>query len=337
MIRYLIFFIYTFCVVISAPLCAFARDFDPVIIYQGSIELNSFNVSIHTGVKRFEEKTGFKCTEVVSGVNSKDYVESIIRYADLGYSPIFILYGNHFQDLVSFVRSYPATRFIVLDTVRDEPNIFSFILAEQEGSFLAGALAAMASKSNIIGFVSVVDTPFQRRFLCGYIQGAKHVNSDIKVLEGFTGDYTGAWFDGNATAALANTMMDKGADVIYQAAGGAGPAVLEAVAARGRLGIGVDINQNGLFPGSVLTSMVKHTDKAIFAALMIAKRGVWRDNYKRLGLAQNAVGVVFDENNKSIVTPHMRSYIEKIRNDIVFGLIKVYDFTEDRKCSGSAE
>ncbi len=73
---------------------------------------------------------------------------------------------------------------------------------------------------------------------------------------------------------------------------------LKPVLKRGRLGIGVDINQNSLHPGSVLTSMVKHTDKAIYAALMLARRGIWRDNYKRLGLEQEAVGIVFDEHNK---------------------------------------
>ncbi len=152
---------------------AYAEEFKPVVIYQGSIELNSFNVSIHKGVQRFELKTDYKCTEVVTSLNMDDYVKCVTEYADRGYSPIFMLYGNHFPGLVGFTRKYPATRFIVLDTVRDEPNIFSFILAEHEGSFLAGALAAMVSKTKKIGFVSVVDTPFQRRFLCGYAQGAK--------------------------------------------------------------------------------------------------------------------------------------------------------------------
>ncbi|WP_432735311.1 BMP family ABC transporter substrate-binding protein [Maridesulfovibrio sp. FT414] len=315
-----------------ASICSADWKFNPVLVYQGSIESNSFNISIHKGVERFEQKTGYKCTEVVTSYDIGEYVECIGNYTEQGYSPVFMLYGNHFPGLVDFVRRYPTTRFIVLDTVRDEPNMFSFVLAEHEGSFLAGVLAAKATKSNILGFISVVDTPFQRRFLCGYRQGAKYVNPDIEILEGFTGDYPGSWFDGNATAALANRMMDNGADVIFQAAGGAGPAVLKAAAARGRLGIGVDINQNGLYPGSVLTSMVKRTDQAVFAALMLARRGIWRDNYKRLGLAQGAVGLVFDENNSGLVTPEMRSYLQNVRNDIVFGRISVHDYTEDEVC-----
>ena len=122
-----------------------------------------------------------------------------------------------------------------------------------------------------------------------------------------------------------------------QAAGGAGPAVLEAVSSRGRLGIGVDINQNGLFPGSVLTSMIKRTDKAVFAALMLAKQGIWRDNYKRLGLAQDAVDIVFDRYNRHLVSSDMRSRIETIRKDIVLGDIRVHDFAEDGTCPSDKE
>ncbi|CCO25486.1 BMP family ABC transporter substrate-binding protein [Maridesulfovibrio hydrothermalis] len=330
--RYFIILISFFAVLFAYADCAHADKFNPVIIYQGSIEDNSFNVSVHEGVKSFTEKTGLNCTEVVVGFGMDKYFDCVVKYADDGYSPIFALYGNHFSGLVDFVRRYPATRFIVLDTVYDEPNMFSFVLEEHEGSFLAGALAAMASKSKIIGFISVVDIPFLRRFWCGYVQGAKYVDPQITVLDGFIGSYDGAWFDGNATAALADDLMDQGADVIYQAAGGAGPAVLKAAAARGKLGIGVDVNQNGLYPGSVLTSMLKRTDKIILAALMLAKRGIWRDNFKRLGLEQEVVGISFDEHNKSLITSEMRLRIETIKKDIVLGSISVHDYTEDLKC-----
>lgn len=335
--RYLFILLVFLSVVMLQPINSCAEKFNPVLIYQGPIEDNSFSVSIHKGVEKFKKRTGADCTEVEVGLKFKEYLDTITEYADKGYSPIFILYGNHFPDMVSFVRKYPATRFIVLDTVRDQPNVYSFVLADHEGSFLAGALAAMASKAGKIGFVSVVETPFQRRFECGYAQGAKFINSDIEVFNAYTGDAVGGWFDGKATARLANKMMDQGVDVIFQAAGGAGPAVLEACAARGKLGIGVDINQNGLYPGSVLTSMVKRMDKAIFAALMLAKRNIWRDNYKRLGLEQEAVELVFDGNNRELVTPEMRNRIEDIRKKIVLGEIVVNENFEAKNCERDAK
>ncbi|WP_051261442.1 BMP family lipoprotein [Desulfovibrio inopinatus] len=119
---------------------------------------------------------------------------------------------------------------------------------------------------------------------------------------------------------------------IYQAAGGAGPAVLEAAAKRGKLGIGVDRNQNGLFPGYVLTSMIKRTDQVVYAALMHAWRGVWRDNIKHFGIVQNAIGLIFDENNANLVTDDMRQRIETLRSKIALGEIHIHDYVTDNSC-----
>ena len=309
-----------------------AETFRPIVIYQGDIEANTFNLTIHDGVRRFVEKNGVPCEEVVVGNESTDYMDKLKQVADEGYNPIFLIYGNHVKGLASFIRQYPNTRFIALGTVLDEPNLFSLDFAEHEGSFLAGALAAMVSRSKIIGFISVSDLPLMRRFSCGYEQGAKYVDPNIKVLVGFTGSYKNAWFDNPATAKMANGFMDQGADVIYQAAGGAGLGVLDACAARGKLAIGVDRNQNGVHPGFVLTSMLKRTDQVVYAALMHAKRGIWRDNIKSFGVAQDAVGLAFDENNASLITDDMRKRLDALQSKIVLGEIQVHDYVHDNAC-----
>ncbi|GAB7080189.1 BMP family ABC transporter substrate-binding protein [Megalodesulfovibrio paquesii] len=303
-----------------------------MLIYQGNIGENSFNLNIHEGVARFFRTSGVRCEELVVGFDPDSYNRQLESVARQGYNPIVLVYGSHFDRLQKFIKQYPDIRFIVLGTVEDEPNLFSMDFAEHEGSFLAGALAAMTTKTNVLAFVSVSDLPLMRRFACGFEQGAKHVNPDVTVLTGFTGSYPGAWFDGNATAALANQFMDQGADVVFQVAGAAGPAVLEAAARRGRLGIGVDRNQNGLYPGHVLTSMIKRTDKAIFAALMLAWRGVWRDNIKTFGLAQEGVDLVFDEHNAALVPSTLRSRIDTLKSRIVLGEIRVHDYVKDLRC-----
>lgn len=307
-------------------------DFNPIVIYQGDIQANSFNLTIHEGVARFVSQTGVNCEERVVGNDDSDFMGYLERVCQSGYNPVFLLYGNHIKQLTTFIRKYPDIRFIALGTVRDAPNMFSLDFAEHEGSFLAGALAAMVSKSRVIAFVSVSDLPLMRRFACGYEQGARYVDPEIKVLTGFIGTYPNAWFDSEATSRMANAFMDQGADIVYQAAGAAGLAVLEAAAKRGRLGVGVDRNQNGLFPGHVLTSMVKRSDQVVFAALVHAYRGVWRDNIKIFGLAQDAVGLVFDENNASLVSPAMRERVEAIKGDIVLGRITVHDYVSDNRC-----
>ncbi len=313
-----------------------AEKFSPLFIYQGSISKNSFNVAIHAGIERFVKKTGEVCKEVVIGTGITDYMNALDKYSKAGFNPIFLLYGNHIKELPSYIRKYPNTRFIALGVAADEPNLFSLDFAEHEGSFLAGALAAMTSQSKTIGFISVSDLPLMRRFSCGYEQGAKYIDPDITVLVHFTGTYLNAWFDGKATGKAANALMDTGADVIYQAAGGAGTAVLEAVAKRGKLGIGVDRNQNGLYPGHVLTSMIKRTDMVIYAALMHARRGIWRDSIKHFGVVQNAVSLAFDENNAALVTPEMRQRIERITSKIALGEIQIHDYVTDNTCPSLA-
>lgn len=309
-----------------------AASFKPLVVYQGDKLANSYNAAIHSGVERFVRKSGIPCKEVVVGFGGDEYMECVKTHCGQGYSPIFLVYGNYIKGIRKFVRSYPETRFLVFGSVVDEPNVFSLNFAEHEGSFLAGALAAMASKSRMVAFISVNSTPLMRRFACGFAQGVKYIDSSIKVLIGFTGRYPGAWFDGKATAGLANTFMDQGADVIYQAAGGAGPAVLEAVAKRGRLGIGVDKNQNGLFPGHVLSSMLKRTDQVVFAVLMHAWRGIWRDNVKTFGVVQDAVGLAFDENNATLVSEAMRARLAEIKSNIALGKIQVHDYVTDNTC-----
>lgn len=304
--------------------------FKPAVVYQWDIESNSYNKSIHNGVQRLAEKTGELCIEKVVNGDVGKYVAEVEALANKGYSPIILPYGGHYPKLVLLARKYIRTRFIVFDTIKDEPNIYSFTLSMHEGSFLAGALAALTSQSGVIGFVSVTDIPSLRSFLCGYTQGAKYISPEISVLSGFTGRYPQAWFDGKATAALAHSLMDKGADVIFQAAGAAGPAVLKTAAERGKLGIGVDVNQNGLYPGSVLTSVVKRMDMVVYASLILAKRKVWRDNIRRTGLAQGAVDIIFDNHNASLITPEIREQINELKRGIIMGEIHVHDYqTED--------
>ncbi len=317
---------------LAAPLAAQDRVFKPIVIYQGDVRANAYNQAIHQGVTRFVEKTGDPCVEREAGGGAAGYKAALEQAASEGYNPVVVIYGDNIGDDLPFIRSHPQTRFIAFGARIDEPNITALDFAEHEGAFLAGALAAMVSKSKVIGFIAVNGQPLFRRFACGYEQGARYADPEIRVLTGFLGDYQNAWFDKTGAANLADALMDQGADVIFQAAGGAGLGVLDACAARGRLAIGVDVNQNGAHPGNVLTSMIKKTDLVVYAALMQAKRDIWRDNMKTFGLAQDAVGLVFDENNASLVTEDMIKRLDALRCGVIVGKIKVRDYVKENAC-----
>ncbi|HET6519866.1 MAG TPA: BMP family ABC transporter substrate-binding protein, partial [Geminicoccaceae bacterium] len=127
-------------------------------------------------------------------------------------------------------------------------------------------------------------------------------------------------------AELARGQFDRGADVVYAAAGGTGLGVLQAAADTGHLAIGVDSNQNHLQPGHILTSMVKRVDNAVYEAFMSAKGGNWEAGVRNLGLADEGVGYALDEHNRDLITPEMESAVEEAKRKIVAGEIEVTDY-----------
>ena len=131
---------------------------------------------------------------------------------------------------------------------------------------------------------------------------------------------------------MARSQIDQGADVLYQVAGGAGAGVLQAAADAGKFGIGVDSNQNAMFPGNVLTSMTKRVDVATYNAMMDEKNGKFTAGHVVLGLAEEGVGAAFDDNNASLITPEMKAAVDKATADIISGAVKVHDWMDDKAC-----
>jgi len=208
----------------------------------------------------------------------------------------------------------------------------SVVFKEHEGSFLVGLLAAQASKTNKVGFVGGMDIPLIRKFACGYVQGVKHAKKDAEVFQNMTGTTGAAWNDPVKGGELAKSQIDRGADVIYHAAGGTGVGVMRAAADAGKLGIGVDSNQNGMHPGKILTSMVKRVDLAAYNAFDQAKKGTFKAGVSNLGLAEDGVAWALDEHNKALITPEMKAAADKAAADIKSGAIKVHDYMSDSKC-----
>ena len=202
---------------------------------------------------------------------------------------------------------------------------------EHEGSYLVGMLAAMASKSGTIGFIGGMDIPLIRHFGCGYAQGAKAVNPDIKIVSNMTGTTPAAWNDPVKGSELTKAQISEGADVIYAAAGGTGVGVLQTAADEGVLSVGVDSNQNHLHPGKVLTSMLKRVDVAVYEA-MKAGADLETGSSMVLGLAEDGVGYAMDDNNADLITDEMRAAAEEARQKIIDGEIEVVSYYANDTC-----
>ena len=311
---------------------AIAADIKPALLYDlGGKFDKSFNEAAFNGAEKFKAETGIEYVEFeVSNASQRE--QALRRFAEDGRNPIVMTGFSWAESLDKVATDFPDLQFAIVDMVVDKPNIRSIVFKEQEGSYIVGLLAGMASQTKKVGFVGGMDIPLIHKFACGYIGGAKSVGPDVKVLEAYTGTTPDAWNDPVKGGEIAKSQFDQGSDVVYHAAGGTGVGVLQAAADGGKLGIGVDSNQNGLQPGKVLTSMLKRVDTAVHGAFTDAKDGKLKGGINDLGLKEGGVDYALDENNKDLITPEMKAAAEKAKADIIAGTITVHDYMSDDTC-----
>lgn len=305
----------------------------PAIVYdKGGKFDKSFNEGVFIGAEKFRTETGIAFRDFEPN-NDAQIEQALRRFARDGHSPIVAVGFSQATALQKVAAEFPQLKFTIIDMVVELPNVQSVVFKEHEGSYLVGLLAAMASKSNKVGFVGGMDIPLIRKFACGYLQGVKAAKKDAEIFQNMTGSTPAAWNDPVKGGELAKSQIDRGADVIYHAAGGTGIGVLRAVADAGKLGIGVDSNQNALQPGRVLTSMLKRVDVAAYNSFAAAKNGTWQPGVSVLGLKEDGIAWALDDNNKELITPEMKEAADKARAEIIAGTVKVHDYMSDQKCT----
>ncbi|MBK5566552.1 BMP family ABC transporter substrate-binding protein [Ensifer sp. 2YAB10] len=311
---------------------ALAADIKPAIIYDlGGKFDKSFNEAAFNGAEKFKTETGVEYREFEIA-NDAQREQALRRFASDGNSPIVMAGFNWAASLEKIAPEYPDIKFAIIDMVVEKPNVKSVVFKEQEGSYLVGVLAGLASKSKTVSFIGGMDVPLIHKFACGYVGGAKSTGADVKVLEAYTGTTPDAWNDPVKGGEIAKSQIDQGSDVVYHAAGGTGVGVLQAAADAGKLGIGVDSNQNGLQPGKVLTSMLKRVDVAVYEAFTAAKNDKFEFGISNLGLKEDGVGYALDDNNKALITPEMLDAVEKVKAEIIAGKVEVHDYMSDESC-----
>ena len=304
----------------------------PAVVYDAGGKFDkSFNEAAYNGMERFRKETGGSYLEFEIA-NDTQREQAFRRMAQKGANPIIGIGFTQASALEKVAKEFPQLKFAIVDMVVNLPNVQSVVFKEQEGAFLAGMAAAMASTSGKVGFVGGMDVPLIRRFQCGYEQGAKHANPKAETLSNMTGTTPAAWSDPTRGGELARNQFSRGVDVIFAAAGGTGVGVYQAAKDQGRLAIGVDSNQNHLHPGTMLTSMMKRVDVAVFSISKAVKDGSWKPGVQVLGLKENGVALAMDEHNAKLVTPEMKKKLDAAQADIVAGRIKVADYMADNAC-----
>ena len=304
----------------------FARA-EPAVVYDmGGKFDKSFNEAGFRGVEHYKKETGGKVLEFEIA-NETQREQALRRMAERGASPIIGIGFSQAAAVQKVAKEFPKLKFTVIDGVAEGPNVQSVLFKEQEGSFLVGVIAAMASKTGKVGFIGGMDIPLIRRFQCGYDQGVKWANPKDEVYVNTVGTTGAAWNDPARGAELAKAQFSKGVDVVFAAAGATGTGIYQAAKDAGKYAIGVDSNQNFMQPGTMLTSMLKRVDTAVYNGLKDHKPGL-----VVLGLKEGGVDYTVDEYNARLITPAMKQKAEAARAEIVGGKIKVAEKIEGGTC-----
>jgi basic membrane protein A len=306
-----------------------------LIIAQGGLGDKSYNDLADSGFRKACAANKIVCKDV----ESKDVVaqaENILRTAagPGGFGVIVDLEYTHGTPLRTVAADYPKVGFAILNEVEPGANVASLLFKEQEGSYLAGALAAMVASDPkisgvgpkpIIGVIGGVKSAGIDKFIVGYIQGAHDIdpNCEVKVA------YANNFGDPAVGLQMAKAMFDQGASIVYQVAGGTGIGVIQAAQQTGHYAIGVDTDQDGLAPGHVLTSMIKRTDIAVAAVIDDYAHGKFPGGKTvTFGLKENGVGLSPMTYTKTLIPPADLARVDDLKAKILSGEIKVWDVTE---------
>jgi basic membrane protein A len=222
--------------------------------------------------------------------------------------------------LKTVAAKYPDVKFAIVDGSVDLPNVRGLQFNAEQGSFLAGYLAALMSTTKKIGFVGGEDIDLIRKFLYGYSAGAKAADPTVEVLPA---KYVGNWDSLDTGHADAQQLFGSGADIVYHAAGRAGLGVINAAKEQDKYAIGVDGDQDGVAQGHVLTSMIKHVDEAVYATIQDTIKGGFTSGTKVYDLASGGVGLSPMTYTKAKIGPEKLAKVDKIAADIKAGKLKV--------------
>lgn len=305
------------------------------LVLAGFLGDKSFNDSAFEGIKKAQDEFGIEVKVMESKVPA-DWESNLVAMAAEKYD-IVIGVSAQFQEIIKkHAPEFPDVKFAVIDSVVKADNVVSAIFAQNEGSFLAGAAAAMftqktditnVNKDKTIGWVGGMDIPVLHDFLVGYEQGAKYIDPETKVLVSFAGTFN----DPLKGKELTLAQYSQGADVVMNVASNTGNGILEAAKQEGKYAIGVDLDQDGIYPGSILTSMLKRVDMASYTIVKSVVDGTYKGGETlKMDISNGGVGLTdMSTMKKALGDKFPQDILDKIQqltDDVKAGKIKVESY-----------
>lgn len=302
-----------------------------LIISQSGLGDQSYNDLAYEGFKRGLEATKLEGRPVESKEVVAQATEILRRASDADFGLVIDLEYAHGEPLLAVAKDYPDTKYAILNQVREGANIASVLFKEQEGSYLAGMLAGLVTTDTsikginaepVIGVIGGTKSAGIDKFIVGYIEGAKAANANIDVKVAYSNNFA----DPAVGLQMAKAMFEQGADIVYHVAGGTGMGVIQAAKESGHYAIGVDTDQDGIAPGSVLTSMIKRTDVAVEAIIKdYAADKFGGGQTVTFDLKENGVGLSEMKHTKDLIPAAILEKVEAAKQGILSGDIKVWD------------
>lgn len=306
-----------------------------LVVAQGGLGDQSYNDLANVGFKRAIEATGLSS----STIESDDIVgqgEQLLRRAgQAGINLVVDLEFSHNEVIGKVAADFPESDWVIFNAEAPGDNVASVLFQEQEGSYLAGALAALQTTNTsdpninadkVLGVIGGASSVGIDKFLVGFIEGAKAVDPEVEVLTAYSNDFA----DPAKGQQLAQAMFEQGADIVYAVAGGTGAGVIQAAQDAGRYAIGVDDDQDGVAPGNVLTSVLKRADLAVESVITDYAAGNFPGGTTlTFGLKENAVGLTEFTHTKDVIAPEALAKVEELKAGIIAGDIKVWNVVTD--------
>lgn len=287
-----------------------------MLLARGGLGDRSFNDSAYAGLQEAQKQLGIRF-ETADFTSDEANLEALRRFARQEYD---LIIGVGFENAVyieTVAKEFPDRNFAIIDVEVEGGNVASIVYREQEGDFLMGVLAAMLTKSKIVGFIGGMDIEIIQRIESGFKQDVAYQDSSVEVISDMAGTFT----DPEVGKSLALAQYATGVDVIYNAAGRTGLGIIEAAKETGQLTIGTSGDQRYLAPGNVVGNRPKRVDTAVLMLVQEVADDKFTAGTRSLGLKEEGLSLgPFDEN---LVTGLMLERLELLKQQIIAGEIVV--------------
>ncbi|ELZ82228.1 BMP family protein [Haloferax larsenii] len=309
----------------------------------GGLGDKSFNDAAKRGIEQAKSELGIAYEEAQPSA-AEEFPQFQRRFAQSSspnYDLVSCIGFAQKSALSETAPNFPDQNFMIVDDEVDEPNVASYKFREEQGSFQVGYMAGLLTTQEFsagagatttgekrVGFVGGVDAPLIRKFQAGYEAGVKHADEEITIDTAYAGSFS----DSAKGKEIATSMYDKGADIVYHAAGGTGLGVFQAAKEQGKFAIGVDSDQSKTesnYADVILASMVKRVETPVFASVENVVNGEFNGgSTTTLGLEEDGVAAVFGAQLGSEIPQDVKDSLTESRESIIAGDIEVPTTTE---------